>query len=82
MDHDAAAVLLTFVITSPHGFAELTTAPSAEQQRAIRSLDPSQPAPLALCDEMELEAGCTWGAVQREIAFDVGTSLPADDELY
>ncbi len=82
MDHDAAAALLTSVITSPHGQVEITTAPSAEQQRAMRSLDASQPAPLDVCDEVDLEAGCSWGAVLREIAFDAGTSLPADDELY
>lgn len=82
MTHDEAAAILTHAIAAvpqdTWAFVALTTAPDEPQRAAIRSVDQSQPAPLEVSDEMELEAGCTWGAVLREIAFDVGTSVAGE----
>lgn len=81
MTHDEAAAILTEATAHVGGMTELSTVPTAEQQAAIRSIDPSQPAPLEVCDEWGVDSGSTWGAVLREIAFDVGTTVDEAVEL-
>lgn len=63
MDRDQAVTLLTDAILDSGSLATLTTAPTLKQREAMRSVDRAAQAPSDVCDEMELEAGCTWKQV-------------------
>jgi hypothetical protein len=81
MNPNEAAKLLTAAILNTGTLAELTTAPTSEQQEALQSVIPGDAAPEAVCGEMGLDAGCIWGAVLGEMAAEVASSSVIGEDI-
>jgi hypothetical protein len=79
MTHDEAVELLMRTIVETHGLGRLTAAPSHRQAEALRSLEARATAPEAVCVEVDVARGSTWGTVVGRVVADA-TLAEADDE--
>ena len=74
MKYEEAERIIVEAVSTTAGLAELTPAPTREQQAAIRTLTATfddRVAPEVVCGAMDIEQDSTWGIVLREVAVDV-----------
>ena len=70
MTHDEAVDLLTRAIVETRRLGGLRAALSDPQAEALRSVEARATAPERVCVEVDLDVGCTWGAVVGHVAAD------------
>lgn len=76
--HYEAKSIIEQAVSSIAGLAEITTAPTEDQWRALTSLiKSSDVAPRRVCDALDLEPGSDWGVVVVSIIRDAQSAGPA-----